>query len=342
MSATDLSEARRFLQLLDPTATSFTFQTFQDLASGVNATKPDLARVINGSVEDALLRHLYECGSGVWVTVNRTDLRGRKAHNITDLRAVWQEEDGGHVGALPLEPSIVVESSPGKFHRYWLTGCAANDRARLEHRAVMERMVTNHGSDKSATDICRVLRVPGFLHRKAKPFMVRIVEATGHRYPWAEILGAFPPIPRRETATHCRFEQRDGDDERIAEALSTIPADDRAVWIDVGLALQGHYGDRGRDLWDRWSQSSTKYDAEDLERVWKSFKGAGTTIRTVFYHAVNAGWSERRIWSTAGHFLDRFEPTKAWRLFSTWCGRNGAAARAAEIFKTVLEKELMR
>jgi hypothetical protein len=48
MSATDLSEALRFLQLLDPTATGFTFQTFQDLASGIKATKPDLARVISG------------------------------------------------------------------------------------------------------------------------------------------------------------------------------------------------------------------------------------------------------------------------------------------------------
>jgi hypothetical protein len=153
MSATDLSEALRFLQLLDPTATGFTFQTFQDLASGIKATKPDLARVISGSVEDPLLRHLYECGSGVWVTVNRTDLCGRKAHNITDLRAVWQEQDGGHVGALPLEPSIVVESSLGKFHRYWLTDCPANDQARLGHRAIMERMVASHGSDKGATDI---------------------------------------------------------------------------------------------------------------------------------------------------------------------------------------------
>ena len=137
MSATDLSEARRFLQLLDPAASSFTFQTFQDLASGIKATKPDLARVISGGAEDRLLRHLYERGTGVWVTVNRTDLHGRKAHNITHLRAVWQEEDGGNAGTLPLEPSIVVESSPGKYHRYWLTDCPANDRARLGHRAVM-------------------------------------------------------------------------------------------------------------------------------------------------------------------------------------------------------------
>ena len=49
-------------------------------------------------IDDPLLRHLYEHGSGVWVTVNRTDQRGRKASNIVGIRAVWQEDDFGYVG----------------------------------------------------------------------------------------------------------------------------------------------------------------------------------------------------------------------------------------------------
>ena len=82
-------EARRFLQLLDPTATVFTFQTAQDRAKGVKEGKPELARVFDDStVDDPLLRKLYECGAAVWVTVNRTDLMGRKVRNVTHIRAV--------------------------------------------------------------------------------------------------------------------------------------------------------------------------------------------------------------------------------------------------------------
>ena len=208
-------------------------------------------------------------------------------------------------------------------------------------------MVASHGSDKSATDICRVLRVPGFLHRKAEPFMVQIVEAPGHRYPWAEILEAFPPIPRAETATHCRFERRDGDDERIAEALSTIPAGDRVIWFTIGAILKDQ--PRGRELWDRWSQGSSKYDADDQERVWRSI-GTSTsraTTATLFHLAQQHGWrpppltaADARMWHAAGYFVGRFSPSHAWRLFSTWCERNGATEQAVAIFKIILGKEL--
>ena len=30
------------------------------------------------------------------------------------------EDDDGYEGGFPIEPSLVVETSPGHFHRYWL------------------------------------------------------------------------------------------------------------------------------------------------------------------------------------------------------------------------------
>src|SRR5262249_29637637 len=92
-----------------------------------------------------------------------------------------QEDDAGHGGPFPLDPSLVVESSPGKFHRYWLVAdhWAADERGRMDFAGVMERLIESYGSDKNAKDISRVLRLPGFLHRKdpARPHMVHIIEA---------------------------------------------------------------------------------------------------------------------------------------------------------------------
>jgi hypothetical protein len=93
-------EACAFLRLLDPEAERFTFQTFEDLPRGAPVTKPDLARIYHRTHR---LARYYADGAGVWVTVNRTDLKGRRAENIVAIRAVWQEDDNGYAGTFPID-----------------------------------------------------------------------------------------------------------------------------------------------------------------------------------------------------------------------------------------------
>ena len=61
-------------------------------------------------------------------------------------------------------------------------------------------MIESYGSDPNAKDLSRVLRVPGFLHRKDKnkPHLVRIVSSPGWRYPRQQIIEAFPPVERSQ------------------------------------------------------------------------------------------------------------------------------------------------
>ena len=69
-------------------------------------------------------------------------------------------------------------------------------------------------------------------------------------------------------------------DIRLAESyLSVIPSDGRETWLNVGMAL--HHGNYDFAIWDRWSQTSRKYDAADCRRVWDSFGkyGAGADIK---------------------------------------------------------------
>jgi DNA primase RepB-like protein len=166
-------EARRFLTKLDPDATSFTFQTFDDNAKRKDKT---LARILHGTLNQhwKKLCDLNRGGAGVYVTVNETDGKGRTKENITRARSLFVDLDGA-----PLEPvmqstpkpHIVVESSPGKFHPYWLV----NDCKLEQFEGLQKVLAARFDGDPAVCDLPRVLRLPGFYHRKGEPYRSRIV-----------------------------------------------------------------------------------------------------------------------------------------------------------------------
>jgi hypothetical protein len=282
----------QFLKSLSPNLTGLTFQTFDDDKARKNAA---LAQVIQFH-DFRRLRKLNDDGAGVFVTVNETDERGRTKANIMRIRAVFQEDDDGHDGPFPLEPSLVVESSPGRSHRYWLVAneWLADEQGCVDFRSVMERMIASYGSDPNAKDVSRVMRLPGFQHRKAKPFLVRVVAASGKRYDREEILRAFPRVERAKKAhtTERSWVPQGVEEQRIRDALYSINADHRDPWLQCGMAIKDHFGDSGRPLWDAWSRQSDKYNERDQEQTWRSFKRNGITIATVFHRAKLAGWKD--------------------------------------------------
>ena len=183
----DRAAAEQFLARLDAKAESWTFQTFND---NYTRKQPSLARILHGTLASHFktLCSLNGRGAGVFVTVNETDGYGRGRDNIVRIRAVWQEDDG-EGRPLPLEPHIVVETSPDKYHRYLL----AREITTTEHQAIQACLSARYGSDANANDIARVLRVPGFFHRKGKPFRVRVVqESDAHPYERKTLLSTFP------------------------------------------------------------------------------------------------------------------------------------------------------
>ena len=190
----DTAQSFKFLRMIDAHAAVFTFQVLPQKGDG---SSPVVPRVLHSKSLTELQKE-QDKGAAIFVVVNETDGNGRKNENVKRIRCVFQEDDDGYDGAFPLIPSLVVESSPGRFHRYWLIAdnWPADEQGRGDFTAVMQRLVTSYGSDKHATDISRVLRLPGFWHRKGAPFMVRIVEANGQRYRRAEIVAAFPSVPR--------------------------------------------------------------------------------------------------------------------------------------------------
>jgi len=176
----DLDEARRFLAAFSSDAV-FTFQTFAERA---NVSNPGaLGRVFHGSFDEhaEALSVLNDRGAGVFFMVNRGDGQiraGRKtcrtAENVTAIRALFVDLDGSPVAPVyqwELAPTLVVESSPGRWHAYWLiSGCPLG-----EFRELQKGLAEHFHGDVAVNDLGRVMRLPGFVHQKGKPFIPRIV-----------------------------------------------------------------------------------------------------------------------------------------------------------------------
>lgn len=185
----DLQAADRFLALLLESAPG-TFQTFDDNKARREANKAKgsgdpFARILHGRL-DALaeLQRLNSRGAGVYITVNRTDGHGRLKTNITGIRAAFLDLDGAPLApvldaatAAQMEPHAIIESSPGKFHVYWmLADCPLQAFPALQ-RALARRF----SGDPSVCDLPRVMRVPGFWHCKAEPFQTGIHALSAHQ-----------------------------------------------------------------------------------------------------------------------------------------------------------------
>lgn len=182
-----LSEAQKFLDILEPNG-EFTFQTFDD---GPNKRK-DLARIYHGLLKQHwhVLTVMNNQGAGIYLMVNAGDSKGRKAGNVTRVRAVWIDLDGSPLPkAWTLEPHLIVESSPGKFHVYWLVVDVSLEEFPQFQKALAKRF----GSDPAVCDLPRVMRLPGYFHWKSDPVMVKLLYTSGkHPYTRAALLEAMP------------------------------------------------------------------------------------------------------------------------------------------------------
>lgn len=156
----------------------FTFQTFDD----DNERKSGgLARVFHGTLAEYIdtLTRLQQQGAGVFVMVNKGDgvahpgsKTCRTTKNVVAVRALFADLDGSPLEPVlnDLHPDIIVESSPGKWHAYWLTRDCPLEAFSQRQQQIAKKF----NADPSVCDLPRVMRLPGFWHQKKTPFMTRI------------------------------------------------------------------------------------------------------------------------------------------------------------------------
>ena len=212
----DIRQALQFAQRLTGSANSpMTF-------TALRGREGDTARSKRATVTDAWpwIERQQADGWGIYITVNQTAGTDRKKTDITSVRAVWVDADA--VAPIcqnwPLQPHLVVESSPGKFHYYWFTDALPSPD---EFKATIKAMCSANphiGGDRNAADISRVLRLPGTMHLKnpASPHLVRIVgqQDSPKKYTWEQITQAFPVSIDALSMERARFE--------LTPALQTI------------------------------------------------------------------------------------------------------------------------
>lgn len=140
--------------------------------------------------------------TGIFFTVNLLDEskdkgRHRTKKMVTHARAIFMDADDPQTAPLtdfPIVPSIIVETSPGKYHYYWLIDEMTDD---LQTWNLVQRgLIVKYNGDDNAKDMTRYLRLPGYHHNKTDtPFPVKCLTDLDcvEKYSWGQLLEAFPP-----------------------------------------------------------------------------------------------------------------------------------------------------
>jgi len=183
------------------------------------------------------IRKLNKAGYGIYFTVNKFPSRQRRKSLVQRVRAVFVEDDktGSLVTDWPLSPSIVIESSPNKFHYYWLT----STKKFKEYDLVMQTMVDEYNCDNHARDISRVLRIPGTYHHKKKKFRVKVIGGNSKKYDWKVVTTAFPPAKKKKSNYSSDSEGTFDIQSAVAELTSTNDLHGSMISIAMSMANQG-------------------------------------------------------------------------------------------------------
>jgi hypothetical protein len=257
--------ATRFLTVLAGNA-PVTFQTYSD-RDDLKVKRPGKkdfdpnAKWRHGTLGglEPYLKRLNTRGAGIFVMVNEGDGKGRCAANVQRIRALFIDTDGAPYPAnLPLQPHLVVQSSPGRWHLYWLV-----DGVLLDSFSTLQKPLAEHyGTDTSVNDLPRVLRVPGFYHRKGEPVLVELLEVNdAPPYSPEAIFSAWPFLTEKlEQHRTEKAEKERNRAARLAEAKERKQrpnADDDPERKRALAILNGHFdrvanagdGTRHNTLW---------------------------------------------------------------------------------------------
>jgi hypothetical protein len=113
--------------------------------------------------------------------------RDRTKEHIRAIRHAYldlDEEAGASLQAIRTSgdvppPNFVLDTSPGKHQVVWRVEGLDTNQAETFLRA----LAAQYGGDPAATDICRLLRLPGFTNRKYNDaFVVRAHHETDSIY----------------------------------------------------------------------------------------------------------------------------------------------------------------
>lgn len=253
-SSSVLNFSKAFLMMLDPKAKGFHFRVFIDLKDITS-----YGRNFDGSFEThaETFQSLNDQSRGIFVVINEG---GQRDTAITRIRAVFADTDGAPLNPIieNLEPHMVIKTSPGRWHVYWLV----DDNFPLDQfKPIQAAIAQKFGTDKSVTNPSRVMRLPGFFHRKEQPFLCRFRSCNVKlpHYSKDEIInGLGLSLEKLKSRRDAPIQTFSGNKKEILteleDLLPYINRLDYDTWRNVGFVIADELDEDGRELFVRWSR----------------------------------------------------------------------------------------
>lgn len=282
--APNLQLAQSFLTALDEDSDAWSFQTFDD---GPKKNK-NLNRQFHGSLEHhaADLVTLNDRGAGIFVTINETNGKGRKKADITRIRALFVDLDGSPLGPVQNaanEPHIVVESSPGRYHAYW----RVNDCGIDQCEPALKQLIQKFDADKSCCDRSRVLRLPGFYHRKSDPYLVHVLDQAPGQCSLADLGIDLQKEQKKQQSSSVSSVSSVGDG-----FLPESPGQRNRRLFEFARYLKGTHPDATkaelREIVGQWHQRALPHiGTSDFSESWGDFQRAWDSVHTPYGSVLN-------------------------------------------------------
>lgn len=143
---------------------------------------------------------------GIFLTVNSFDKK-RRLKNLARVNAWFVEIDTENkketldlLKSKGLFPTLIIESKRG-FHIYWVCCDTSFEKTVNSWDRIVKRgLVPFYNSDPKASDICRILRAPGFYHWKDRnnPFVIKLVHKAKVAYTVNEMIRNYPDANEKE------------------------------------------------------------------------------------------------------------------------------------------------
>jgi hypothetical protein len=147
------------------------------------------AEHLTGPSFQAWLRYENAHGGNIYLSMNplKPDSQGRTKQDIAVVRHIYLDLDQDGTEALGRifldmqlpESSYVLGTSMGKYQVVW----RVEGFGIAEAESLQKAMAIKYGADRAATDVTRVLRIPGFYNRKYDPpYLVIAGKLSDHIY----------------------------------------------------------------------------------------------------------------------------------------------------------------